>query len=78
MMNTPYTLTDSTLEILKNFANINTQATFKAGTFQRACNQSRNFIADVELSDPLPVECSLYELNRLLGIIDTCKGTSLS
>lgn len=77
MMNTPYTLTESTLEILKNFANINTQATFKAGTFQRACNQSRNFIADVELSDPLPVECSLYELNRLLGIIDTCKGTSL-
>lgn len=76
-MAAPYKLTESTVEILKNFSNINNQATFKVGNFQRACNYSRNFIADVELTDPLPVECSLFELSRLLGIIDTCKGASL-
>lgn len=73
----PYTLTDATIEILKNFANINSQVLFKAGNAQRTCNPSRNFIADVELPQALPVECALFELNRLLGIIDTCKGTSL-
>lgn len=72
-----YNLTETTVEILKNFANINNQATFKSGYAQRACNPNRNFIADVELTEPLPVDCSLYELNRLLGIIDTCKGSSL-
>lgn len=72
----PYTLTDTTVDILKNFANINSQAVFKAGTAQRTCNTMRNFIADVELPESLPVDCSLYELNRLLGILDTCKGTA--
>lgn len=76
-MTQPYTLTETTLEIFKNFSNINSEVTFKSGNFQRTCNQTRNFIADVELADALPVECSLYELNRLLGIIDTCKGASL-
>lgn len=72
-----YSLDDATLEVLKNFANINTQAVFKQGTAQRACNASRNFIADVELSQPLPMDCAVYELNRVLGVIDTCKGTTL-
>lgn len=72
-----YVLNDTTVEILKNFANINNQVVFKAGNAQRACNDTRNFIADVELTDPLPQECALYELNRLLGIIDTCKTDKL-
>lgn len=72
-----FTLDDTTLEILKNFANINSQAVFKQGHAQRTCNPSRNFIADVELSQPLPVDCAIYELNRVLGVIDTCKSTAL-
>jgi len=74
---TPYVLTPETLEILKNFANINNQTVFKEGVAQRTCNPGRNFIADVELSAPLPMDCALSELNRLLGIIETCKGTAL-
>jgi hypothetical protein len=72
-----YVLTNTTLELLKNFANINPQAVFKAGSAQRTANVSRNFIADIELSEPLPVDCNIYELNRLLGIIDSCKGEEL-
>lgn len=72
-----YVLNETTVEILKNFANINTQVVFKPGHAQRACNDTRNFIADVELPEPLPQECALYELNRLLGIIDTCKTDKL-
>lgn len=72
-----YQLNDATVEILKNFASINNQVVFKEGHAQRACNDTRNFIADVELTDALPQECALYELNRLLGIIDTCKTDKL-
>jgi len=72
-----YELNDTTVEILKNFASINNEVVFKAGTLQRACNHTRNFIADVELPEALPRECALYELNRLLGIIDTCKTNTL-
>lgn len=72
-----YQLNDTTLDILKNFANINNQVVFKEGRLQRTCNDTRNFIADVELTDPLPQQCALYELSRLLGIIDTCKTDKL-
>lgn len=72
-----FSLDETTLEILKNFANINPQAVFRAGHSQRACNSSRNFIADVELSQPMPLDCAVYELNRVLGVIDTCKSASL-
>lgn len=72
-----FTLDDATLAIFKNFANINTQVVFSPGREQRACNPSRNFVADVELAHPLPVGCAIYELNRVLGVIDTCKDTGL-
>lgn len=72
-----YVLTETTLELLKNLASINPQTTFKAGTAQRVCNSERNFIADVELPHPLPRDCAIYELPRLLGVISTCKGESL-
>lgn len=72
-----FTLDDATLAVFKNFANINTQVVFKQGREQRACNPSRNFVADVELAHPLPVNCAIYELNRVLGVIDTCKDTGL-
>lgn len=72
-----YVLNDTTVEILKNFASINQQVVFKEGRAQRACNDTRNFIADVELPEALPKECALYELNRLLGIIDVCKTDTL-
>ncbi len=72
-----YVLSDWTVEILKNFAKINNQVVFKAGNAQRVCNDTRNFIADIELTDPLPQECSLYDLNRLLGVIDICRTDKL-
>lgn len=72
-----YPLSDDTVEILQNFANISPQIIFKPGAAQRTCNATRNFIADIEFPEPLPVDCSIYDLNRLLGIIDTCKGSKL-
>jgi len=37
-----YTLNDTTVDILKNFASINSQVVFKEGRSQRACNDTRN------------------------------------
>ncbi len=71
-----YQLDDVTVDLLKNFASINPQVMFRAGTLQRACNGMRNFIADVEFPQPFPTECAVYELNQLLGILDTCRTDS--
>jgi len=72
-----YTLTEPIIELWKNIAAINPQVVFKAGTAQRACNASRNFIADIELPSPLPRDCHIYDLPKFLGVIETCKGTDL-
>lgn len=68
-MNT-YTLDKQTVSVLKNFSRINEQMVFRAGTFQRTCHSSQGFLADVELDVPIPVDCALYDVNNLLGIID--------
>lgn len=72
-----YTLSPATIEILKNFAAINPEVVFSKGIEQRTANNLKNFMADVELDAPLPVDCALYNVNKLLGIIDTCKGATL-
>jgi len=68
-----FTLTESTIDVLKNFARINSQITLKKGTDQRTFHPSRSFIADVVLDSPIPVECVIYNLNQLLGVIDIGK-----
>lgn len=72
-----YTLTPTTVEVLKNFATINNEVVLREGSTQRVLNPQRNFIADVELTTPIPRECALTQLSRLLGVIDTAKSTSL-
>ncbi len=74
---TQVNFSDATIDILKNFANINPQVILKEGTAQRVCNESRNFVADVEFAESIPVDCAFYDINRILGIIDNCKGSTL-
>lgn len=69
-----YTLTDDTIDLLKNIASINSEFIFKAGTAQRACNPSRNFIADIEFTDPFPKECAIADLPRILSVVDISMG----
>lgn len=70
-----YQLTPETVEFLKNFARINNQAIFSAGQLQRACNPTRNFIADIAFPVAFPRDFALYELTKLLGVIDLTKGS---
>ncbi len=69
---TEYKLSPATLDILANFCRINEQVILKQGTSQRTSNGNKNFIADVELDTPIPMECAIYNLNRLMGILSTC------
>jgi len=66
-----FQLTPDIVQVLRNFADINTQVVFKEGQEQRACNEARNFIVDAVLAEPLPREFALYELNKLTGLIDS-------
>lgn len=72
---TKFVLNEENISVFKNFAAINPQVIFKAGNSQRTCNESRNFIADIELHEAIPTDCCLFDLNRFLNIIDTTKGS---
>lgn len=64
-------MTPATLEILTNFAQIHENATLRPGTAQRTANHTKNFIADVELDEAIPGNYAIYDLNRLLKLINT-------
>ena len=73
-MSSSFTLTQSTLDILNNFAEIHEQVTLRPGLEQRTCNGIRSFIADVTLDAEIPQQCAIYDLNRILGVIKTVKN----
>lgn len=66
-----YTLTPTVVEYLKNISDINTQVFFQKGTKQRVCNGGRNLIADFELEEAFPNEFAIFELNKIVSLIDT-------
>lgn len=75
-MNPTYQLTGYTVDVLKNFCEINPQVILREGASQRNVNVIRNFIADIELDSPLPADCPIGDLGKILSIIDSCKGTT--
>jgi hypothetical protein len=72
-----YKLDDTTIAILKNFANINPEIKFYAGTEQRTANLAKNMIADAVLPQGFPRDFALHNLARLISIIDTTKDQAL-
>lgn len=67
-----YELTPATIEILTNFCKINPTVILTPGVAQRTVNMpGRNFVADVELEQPIPVQCAIYDLTKLISVLQT-------
>lgn len=69
---------DNTLTILKNFASINSGVVFKQGNVQKTISPEKTILVEATLSDSLPVEFGIYDLNQFLGNITTLKSPELS
>lgn len=61
-------ISDDTMEVLKNFSLINPSLNFKAGNTIRTVSEQKNILAQAVISESLPVNFAIYELNQFLGL----------
>ena len=60
-------LSKHTLNMLKNFSDINMSIEIKEGNILRTVSVQKNILAQAELEDEFPKDFAIYELNRFLG-----------
>ena len=62
-------LSKNTLDMLKNFSDINMSIEIKKGKLLRTVSVQKNILAQAELEDEFPQDFAIYELNRFLGAV---------
>jgi len=62
-------LSKHTLNMLKNFSDINMSIEIKKGNVLRTVSVQKNILAQAELEDEFPKDFAIYELNRFLGAV---------
>ena len=62
-------LSKHTLNMLKNFSDINMSIEIKKGNLLRTVSVQKNILAQAKLEDEFPKDFAIYELNRFLGAV---------
>ena len=70
-------LSDKSLTILKNFANINSSMLFRKGKIQTASEEDDHQVVSAELEE-FPKEFGIYDLNQFLANITTLTNPNLT
>lgn len=63
-------LSKDTLEIIKNASTINNSMRFSVGNSIKTINAAGNVIMEATIDETLPVEFSIYELNKFLSVLN--------
>ena len=71
-------LNQNTLEVLKNFAGINTNILIKEGKELSTISTMRNIFAKAEITDEFTKEFGIYDLNEFLGTLSELDTPDLS
>lgn len=61
-------ISESTLDVLKNFSTINQSLAFKRGSVIRTVSEGKTILAQARVSESFPVDFAIYELNQFLGL----------
>lgn len=67
-------LSDTTVEVLKNFSTINTGIVVKQGKVLRTINSSKTVLAEANVPEEFPREFAIYDLSKFLGILSLHKN----
>ena len=62
-------ISSETLQLLKNFASINTNILFRPGSTISTISNAKNIFAKVEIKEVIPNEFAVYDLNSLLAML---------
>lgn len=66
-------LSNETLSVLKNFASINQGILFKPGKTIRTISTHKNILAEAVVSEEIPKEFGVYDLNNFLSVLSLHK-----
>jgi len=67
-------LSIETLDVLKNFGNINSGIFFKKGKTVKTVSPHKNILAQAIITDEIPSEFGIYDLNEFLSAVSLYKG----
>ena len=70
-------LSDSTVTLLKNFSNINQSLMFKQGNSIRTISVMKNILAEATITEDLPKDFGIYDLNQFLNGMSLHKDPEL-
>ena len=70
-------VSEDTLRTLKNLASINQSLLFTSGNTLSTINSSNNVLCTAQISEDLPAEFGIYDLNNLLGTLSLFNNPQL-
>lgn len=70
-------ISTGTLDILKNFATINTNILVRQGNTLSTISTGKNIFARAEISESFPKEFAIYDLNSLLSLLTLMEDTNI-
>lgn len=62
-------LNESTLNVLKNFSEINSNMLFKQGNAIRTMSEARNVLATAHVDQDFPQQFGIYDLKEFIGVL---------
>lgn len=71
-------LSDRTLSVLKNFANINSNIVFREGQELKTISVAKNILAKASLTETIPREFGIYDLNEFLNVLSLADNPNLT
>ena len=71
-------LSSETIEVLKNFSDINQSLLFNEGTKIKTMNSLKNILAHANVVESFPKQFAIYDLNEFLGYLSTMDNPELS
>lgn len=62
-------LSQSTLDVLKNFSSINQNLLIKTGSTIKTISEAKNVVATAEVAEEFPQTMGIYDLNEFIGVL---------
>ena len=70
-------LSNKTLEVLKNFSNINQNILIEEGNVLRTISTMKNILGSATIEESFPKEFGIYDLNEFLGVLSLTKDSEI-
>ncbi len=71
-------ISNKTLDILKNFSEINQSILIKTGKKLKTVSTLKNILAHAEVAEDFPQDFAIYQLNEFIGVLSTMSNPDLT